>query len=230
MLPLAILFSLLLWCAGDPNRMLRTVLLVGPIAALYAALVVGGVIAFFGWPILWLFEQILGLSPDVERWTSSLVQLNYLSIGLVIGAAMAVVIVLLVRGIWNEQGKAQRAFDKKESYLKQFGGDETVRLDELESVQAVKPELPSPRDYGRISTNYRRIGLIVGSLFAVVPILSGLVLAHTELTFSFLMYCALATIILFVIPYGICRSLGWILDGFLSKAEAGSELKAAKEV
>jgi hypothetical protein len=79
--------------------MLPTVLLAAPIAGLYVAVVVGGVVAIFGWPILWLFERIFALSPEVKAATSSLLKINYLSIGLVMAAAMAVVIILLVHGI-----------------------------------------------------------------------------------------------------------------------------------
>src|SRR6516165_6756290 len=58
---LAVLFSLLLWCAGDPKRMLPTVLLIAPIAGSYIGILVGGIVALFGWPIVWLFERIFAL-------------------------------------------------------------------------------------------------------------------------------------------------------------------------
>src|SRR5437588_1087703 len=61
---IALLFSFLLLCAGDPKRMVPTVLVLGPVAALYSALHVGGLLALLGWPTLWVLERVLGLSPD----------------------------------------------------------------------------------------------------------------------------------------------------------------------
>src|SRR6516225_10686386 len=76
------LFWLLLWCAGAP-RFAKPVLLITPIVGLFAAVIVGGVMALFVWPILWLFEQILGLPPVLERSAILAVQVNYLSLGVV---------------------------------------------------------------------------------------------------------------------------------------------------
>ena len=212
---LAILISALLWCGGDPKRMLRMALIAAPIAGLYVAVVVGGVMAFFGWPILWLFEQILGLSPEVEAWASSFVKVNYLSIGLVTGTAIAIVIGLLVHGIWTEQRKA--LFGKKMIHLKEYGG--SVIAEELvEGRELFKPQY----FFGRARENYRRIGVIVGSIFSAVPIVAGLFLARTGLNLLLLMYCGLAAAIMFLIPYGISRSLGWIVDSFFSKTQAGT--------
>jgi hypothetical protein len=209
-LMLAVLFSLLLWCAGDPKWTLPTVLLVAPVAGLYFALVLGAVIALFGWPILWLFEQIFDLSPAVEVSAASFVKVSYLSIGLVMGTAMAVVIMLLVHGIWTEQRKAHRPSVK------------VTESGRAELVEVGNRELPKPRDYSRTGEDYRRIGVIVGSIFAAFPIVVGLFFSPTVLNIFLLMYCGFAAVILFLIPYVVSRSLGWLVDNVNAKMQAGT--------
>jgi hypothetical protein len=209
----AILFSVLIWCAGDPKGMLPTVLLVTPIAGLYIAVVVGGIVAFCGWPMVWLVEQIFALSPDVEARASAFVKINYLSIALVMGAAMAVVIVLLVHGIWSEERKARRQFAKGIEY--------PSRVEYLELVEE-DHQLHKPHEASRASEGYRRVGLALGSIFAIFPIIMGLFFARTELSISLLIYCSLAGVIMFLIPYIVSRLLGWIVDNFISKMQAGT--------
>ena len=80
-------------------------------------------------------------------------------------------------------------------------------------------ELLKPHVYGRVSQDYRRIGVIVGLLFAAVPIAAGL---FAGLSFSLLIYCGLAAVIMFAIPYGISRSVGWIVDSFFSSMQVGT--------
>ena len=218
-LVLATLISALLWCAGDPKRMLRSALLAAPIAGLYVAVVVGGVMALFGWPILWLFEKILGLSPDLEAWASSNVQVNYLSIGLVTGVAIAILILLLVHGIWTEQRKLQ--FARKSTLPKEYGGGLATN-GEYSAPEG--QDLLKPHVYGRLSQDYRRIGVTVGLIFAAVPIVAWLFAGPS---FSLLMYCGFAAVIMFAIPYGISRSVGWIVDSFLSSMQAGTDKEVA---
>jgi hypothetical protein len=214
----AILFSLLIWCAGDPKGMLPTVLLVTPIAGLYIAVVVGGIVAFCGWPIIWLFEQIFALSPDLEDRASVFVKINYLSIALVMGAAVAVVIVLLVHGIWSEERKARRQFAKGLEY----GSRVMAQGEYLELVEVKDPLLHKPHEASRASEGYRRVGLALGSIFAICPIVIGLFFARTGLSISLLVYCGLAGVIMFLIPYVVSRLLGWIVDNFISKMQAGT--------
>ena len=201
------LFWLLLWCAGAP-RFAKPVLLITPIVGLFAAVIVGGVMALFVWPVLWLFKQILGLPSVLERSAILVVQVNYLSLGLVTGAALAVVIVLLVHGIWTEPRKVQSA--KRGAYA--GGGGEYSEI--LQVRELLKPE-----DYGRA---YRRIAVIVGIIFSAVPVLAGLFLAREGLSLSQLSYCGLAAGILFVVPYAITRSVGWVLDSCIAKMHAGT--------
>jgi len=51
----------------------------------------------------------------------------------------------------------------------------------LELVDIEGPQLPKARDSSRASESYRRIGLTVGSIFAVFPIVLGLFFARTGL-------------------------------------------------
>jgi hypothetical protein len=208
----AILFSLLIWCAGDPKRMLPTVLLVAPIASLYISVVVGGVVALGGWPMVWLFEQIFALLPAAEARASSLLKINYLSIALVMGAAMVVVIELLIHGIWTEERRVRRQFVRGIENENGIGsGGENLGLVDVENSQGHQH-----------SEGYRRVGVTVGSIFAILPIVVGLGFARTGLSVALLIYCGLAAVIMFFIPYLISRSLGWIVDNFISKMQAGT--------
>jgi hypothetical protein len=224
-LALAILISALLWCAGDPKRMLRTALLAAPIAGLYFAVIVGGVMALFGWPILWLFTKILGLSPDVEAWASSNIKLNYLSIGMVVGTAIAILIALLVHGIWTEQRKIQ--FARTSTHSNKYGGGRTADGEHSTIVEG--RELFKPHVHGRLSQDYRRIGVTVGVIFAAVPIAAWL---FAGMSFSLLIYCGFASVIMFAIPYGISRSVGWITDSFLysMQAETSKDLVSSPHI
>jgi UDP-glucose/GDP-mannose dehydrogenase family, central domain len=71
--------------------------------------------------------------------TTKIIFINYFSIGLIMSAAMTVVIASLVHGIWNEQRKAQRPFVK----VTESGRAELVGLEGR--------KLPKSRDYGRTS-------------------------------------------------------------------------------
>jgi hypothetical protein len=212
---LAVLFCLLILCAGDPKRMLPTVLLIAPIAGTYVGILVGGITALFGWPIIWLFERIFALSPEVEVRASSFIKFNYLSLGLIIATALVVVIVLLIHGISTEQREAQRQFAKQ----RLPSGRELAEPEYLEGAEVAAPSLHKPDNSTRVGGGYRRIGLLVGSIFALFPIVLGLIFARRELSISLLMYCGAAAVILFLIPYVISRSLGWIVDNFFSKMQ-----------
>ncbi len=111
-LVVTLLFSFLLLCAGDPRRMVATVLFLGPVAAFYAALHVGGLVALLGWPMLWVLQHVFGVSSDAVRWTASIMSINYASLGLVSIAAVALVIVAMGQGIWKRQHALQAARGK----------------------------------------------------------------------------------------------------------------------
>ena len=110
----AAIFVLLLICAGDPNRMLRMLLLLGPIAGAYCAIYVSGMIAIAGWPIMQIIERTFGLSGGSEAWVISLLNLNYVSLTMDALASVGLVVVLLIGAIWREQaGQHQRASEQQ---------------------------------------------------------------------------------------------------------------------
>jgi hypothetical protein len=201
----ALLFSLLLLCASDPKKMLGAVLRLGLVAGLYAAVHVGGVVALFGWPALWVFERSFGVSPELKSWMTSLLTLNYVSVGLVVATALAIVVVLMVLGIWKEQKKIRSPWEKKQTRWRTWH-DQQVR-----PATAKEERLPSD--------DYRRIGLIVGSVFLVCPMIVGVFVAGSERSLLPLIFAGLIGIVMFFLPYGIGRLLGWILDGLVFRVE-----------
>jgi hypothetical protein len=148
------------------------------------------------------------------------VKINYLSIALVMGAAIAVVIALLVHGIWTEERKARRQFVRGIENGREPGREN------LEPVEVENSPAHKHRDSTRASDGYRRIGVTIGSIFAIFPIVVGLLFARTGLSIALLMYCGLAAVTMFFIPYLISRSLGWIVDNFISKMASRNESRS----
>jgi hypothetical protein len=202
----SLVLSLLLLCAGNPKKMLGAVLLLGLIAGLYAAVHVGGVVALFGWPALWTLERTFGVSRELKSWVASLLTLNYVSVGMVVATALAIVIVLMILGIWKEQKKIQSPWVKKQTRWREWHD------------QQVRPA--SAKEERLLSDDYHRIGLIVGSLFSVCPVIVGIFVASSERSLLPLIFSGLIGIVMFFLPYGIGRLLGWILDGLVSRVEA----------
>jgi hypothetical protein len=198
----ALLFSLLLLCAGDPEKMLGGVMLIGLIAGLYAAVHVGGVVALFGWPALWTIERIFGLSRELESWVASSLTLNYVSVGLVAATALTIVIVALFVGILKEQKKIQSPWEKKQSRWREW-------LDRQDRSATAKEER-------LVGGYYQRVGLVVGLLFSVCTMIAGLFLASSEWSLLPLIFSGLIGIVMFFLPYGIGRLLGWALDWVVS--------------
>jgi hypothetical protein len=209
---IALLFSFLLLCAGDPKRMVPTVLVLGPVAALYSALHVGGSVALLGWPALWVLERVLGLSPDAANWASSILTINYASVGLVGASAAALVIVAMGQGIWKQQ-KALQAVRPKE------------RLDWPTPIRAPADEILRPRQskwnqfFGSSVHHaaYHRIGVIAGPLFAAPVLLLGVLLAREEHRVFPLFYFGFAAAAVLVVTYAIGQLLGSLVDSFIAK-------------
>jgi hypothetical protein len=70
-----------------------------------------------------------------------------------------------------------------------------------------------------LSDDYHRIGLIVGSLFSVCPVLVGIFVASNERSLLPLIFAGLTGTVMFLLAYGVGRLLGWILDGLVSRVE-----------
>jgi hypothetical protein len=211
----AVLFSLLLFCAGDPKRMVRTVLLLGPVAGLYAALHVGGLVALFGWPVLSVLERVPGLGPDAVNWASSMLSLSYASVGLMVVSALAFVIIAVGRGIWHRQ-KAPPA-TRSEERIKWPGPYNPYTLDK--KLQSSKGNRQLDREPARsvIRAGYHRIGVIAGPLFATPVLLLGIVVAVEEQNACLFLYFGVAAAGVLAVTYGIGQLLGALVDTFTCK-------------
>jgi hypothetical protein len=211
----ALLFSLLLFCAGDPKRMVRTVLLLGPVAGLYAALHVGALVALLGWPALSVLERVLGLGPDAVNWASSMLSLSYASVGLVVVSAVGFVIIAMGRGIWHRQNAPQAT--RSEERIKWPGPYNPYALDK--KLESGESNLQLDREPGRtaIRAGYHRIGVIAGPLFATPVLLLGIVVAAEEQSVLLFLYFGLAAAGVLVVIYGIGQLLGSLVDTFTCK-------------
>lgn len=95
---LYIAITLLIWREGDPyvtTARLPELVSLGLFGSLYASACAGLLVAFFGWPILWIAEQHLGLSAEMKEWVTFLLSPNYISMSAV-GAVTAIAIAALV--------------------------------------------------------------------------------------------------------------------------------------
>jgi hypothetical protein len=200
-----LLFSLLLLFAGDPKKMLRTVVFLGPVAAFYSALHVGAVVGLLGWPVLLLLDRFFQLSPDATSWASSILSLNYVSVGLVSIAAVTLVIVAMGRGLWKRQHTLQAARAKERlawaASANEGGVEETV----------------SAHSTAASRTGYHRIGIVAGPLFAAPVLLAGLLLAREQHTLLPLVCSVVSAAAVFGVTYGIGQLLGALVDTFISK-------------
>jgi hypothetical protein len=204
-LVVTLLFSFLLLCAGDPRRMLVTVLFLGPVAASYAALHVGALVALLGWPILWVLERAFGMSPDAARWTTSVISVNYASIGLVSIAAVGLVILAMGRGIWKRQHALQGARGKARLAWPSSSGHPTSgETADIHTASAARG-------------SYHRIAMIAGPLFAAAVLLVGLLLAREQRSLLPLVCSAVSAAALFAVIYGIGQLLGSLVDTFITK-------------
>lgn len=214
-----IVFALLLVCAGDPRRMLRSLLVLGPIAGAYFAIQVAAFVAMTGWPVLWLLEQLLGLPRASEARVISLLSLNYASTGIATAAAVGFIVVLITGGIWQEQGRTRQVGKEPRSSDALFEREEQGRMAD-EAVHFPNAEVvpaTEKRDDGRLGGSYRRIGVIVGALFALVSLTAGLVTAGTEHSFLPILYFGVAAIVVFGMTYGSGRLLGSIVESLVFK-------------
>lgn len=203
----AAVFIVLSICAGDPNRTLRILLLLGPIAGIYCGIYAGGLIAIAGWPIMQILERAFGLSSKNETWVISLCNLSYISIGMDALAAVGLVIILLAGAILRGHTK-----------------------EAVEAPSAEQP-LPSARDLRRdlsetnaqiglskMSNTYRRIGIIAGCVFSGFVLAAGLFLSLTQHHLLLFFYFCIAAAVIFIATYGSGRLLGWGIDSFFARA------------
>jgi hypothetical protein len=65
----------------------------------------------------------------------------------------------------------------------------------------------------KVSEGCHRIGVVIGGLFASLFVLGAPFWASS---LSLFIYGELMGIVLFLVPYGILRLLGWIVDGFVT--------------
>jgi len=209
---IALLFSFLLLCAGDPKRMVPTVLVLGPVAALYSALHVGGLVALLGWPALWVLERVVGLSPDVAKWASSILTINYASVGLVGASAVALVIVAMGQGIWKQQ-KALQAVRPKE----QLDWSTPIRAPADEILIGQQPKWTQFYGSSVHHAAYHRIGLITGPWFGAPVLLLGILLAREEHRVLPLVYFGFAAAAVLVVTYAIGQLLGSLVEIFIAK-------------
>jgi hypothetical protein len=204
-LVVTLLFSFLLLCAGDPRRMVATVLFLGPVAAFYAALHVGGLVALLGWPMLWVLQHVFGVSSDAVRWTASIMSINYASLGLVSIAAVALVIVAMGQGIWKRQHALQAARGKARLAWPSSSG------------QCKAGETADTHTASVARASYHRIAMIAGPLFAAAILLAGLLLAREQRSLLPLVCSAVSAAALFAVIYGIGQLLGALVDTFIDK-------------
>jgi hypothetical protein len=200
-----LLFSLLLLFAGDPKKMLGTVLFLGPVAAFYSALHVGAVVGLLGWPVLLLLDRFFQLSPDAASWASSILSLNYVSVGLVSVAAVTLVIVAMGRGFWKRQHTLHAARAKERLAWQ-------VPASEVTANEAV-----STHSTAASRTGYHRIGIVAGPLFATPVLLAGLFVAREQHTILPLVCSVVSAAAVFGVTYGIGQLLGALVDTFINK-------------
>jgi hypothetical protein len=200
-----LLFSLLLLFAGDPKKMLRTVVFLGPVAAFYSALHVGAVVGLLGWPVLLLLDRFFQLSPDARSWASSILSLNYVSVGLVSIAAVTLVIVAMGRGLWKRQHTLQAARAKERLAWPASANEGAVE------------ETVSAHSTAASCAGYHRIGIVAGPLFAAPVLLAGLLLAREQHTLLPLVCSVVSAAAVFGVTYGIGQLLGALVDTFISK-------------
>jgi hypothetical protein len=189
---ITLLFSLLLLCAGDPKGMLATVLFLGPVAAIYAALHVGALVALIGWPVLWILQHAFGLSPGATAWVSWILSFNFASAGLIGAAALALVILTMGRGIWTQQ----------------------------QGLRAVRSNWPAPSGRERPEASlaragYHRIAVVAAPLFAAPVLLAGIILAREQQSVWPLVCFVPSAAAVFAITYGIGHLLGSLVDTFI---------------
>jgi hypothetical protein len=175
------------------------------VAAFYSALHVGAVVGSLGWPVLLLLDRFFQLSPDATSWASSILSLNYVSVGLVSIAAVTLVIVAMGRGLWKRQHTLQAARAKERlawaASANEGGVEETV----------------SAHSTAASRTGYHRIGIVAGPLFAAPVLLAGLLLAREQHTLLPLVCSVVSAAAVFGITYGIGQLLGALVDTFISK-------------
>jgi hypothetical protein len=169
-------------------------------------------VALLGWPALWVLERVVGLSPDVARWASSILTINYASVGLVGASAVALVIVAMAQGIWKQQ-KALQGVRPKE------------RLDWSTPIRAPADEIrrgqqPKWTQFCGSSVHhaaYHRIGLITGPLFGAPVLLLGVLLAREEHRVLPLFYFGLSAAAVLVVTYAIGQLLGSLVEILIAK-------------
>lgn len=98
MFALYLTITLLLWAEGDPyvtTVRLAELISLGLAGAFYIGACVGLLIAFFGWPVLEIAEQ-LGLSVDMKEWLTFLLSPNYISLAAVSMVTLIAIAALLL--------------------------------------------------------------------------------------------------------------------------------------
>jgi hypothetical protein len=216
-LVVTILFSLLFLCAGNPKRMLRTVMIVGPVAGLYAAVHVGGLVTLLGWPILWTLRLALHLPSGFEAWAFAVFALNYISVGLVALSAIGLVIVLVSHGILSEPQKQQETGCPESS--RQQERDATTRPQQLELSGIKRSGLSQSQHHSPIRESYLRIGLMAGCLFASPVFFASLFLLG-DLNVLPLIYLWAAALVIFFVTVGVGQLLAWAVENFISKTQS----------
>jgi hypothetical protein len=193
---ITLLFSLLLLCAGDPRGMLATLLFLGPVAAFYAALHVGALVALFGWPILWVLQHAFGISSGATDRVARILSFNFGSVGLIGAFALALVILTMGRGIWTQQQ-----------------GLRAVRANARIRWPASSGRRPTKQD-SLVRTGYYRIAVTAAPLFAAPLLLAGIVLSGEQQSVWPLVCFVPSAAAVFAITYGIGHLLGSLVDTF----------------
>ncbi|MET0538394.1 MAG: hypothetical protein ABWZ64_10665 [Xanthobacteraceae bacterium] len=168
--------------------------------------------ALLGWPALWVLERVLGLSPDVARWASSILTINYASFGWVGASAVALVIVAMAQGIWKQQ-KALQGVRPKE----RLDWSTPIRAPADEILRGQQPKWTQFCGSSVHHAAYHRIGLITGPLFGAPVLLLGVLLAREEHRVLPLFYFGLSAAAVLVVTYAIGQLLGSLVEVFIAK-------------
>jgi hypothetical protein len=200
---ITLLFSLLLLCAGDPKGTLATVLFLGPVAAFYAALHVGALVALFGWPILWVLQHAFGVSLSATTWVSRILSFNFASVGLIGASALALVILSMGKGVWTQQqGLRAVRSDARINHPASPGRDR------MNQVVVSKKE-------SFVRAGYHRIAVVAAPLFAAPVLLLGIIVASEQQSVWPLACFLPSAAAVFAITYGIGHVLGSLVDTFI---------------
>jgi hypothetical protein len=203
---ITVLFALLLLCAGDPKDVLAIVLFLGPVAAFYAALHVGGLAALLGWPILWVLQHVFGVSPGATTLVSRILSFSFASVGLVVASAFALVILTMGRGIWTQQ-QGSRAVRS------------STRIDWPASSGRERREASFAR------AGYHRIAVVAAPLFAAPVLLLGIILASEQQSVWPLACFVPSAAAVFAVTYGIGHLLGSLVDTFIYQMHSADHAK-----